>query len=368
MLKDKPIDISETNMALFGTPLEKEIKKAAAQGEPAWTHAGKEVGTQIWRIEKFLVKDWPKDQEGKFFDGDSYIVLKTTKVEEKFVWDVHFWLGTYTTQDEAGTAAYKTVELDDFLDGYPVQHREVQGHESDMFLSYFPQGLEILKGGVDTGFNTVTAAEHRTRLLQLKGKLKNVVAREVPLESASLNSGDVFLLDNNLEIWVFIGKQAGIAEKTKGAQMAQALDDERGSKVTVHTIGEYEMDSTAENVEKFWELLGGRVSSIKTAEEGGSDAAVKANQRMLKVSDESGSLLMTDVDFGRASLKSQDCFIIDVGSETFVWIGSGASENERKSALSFGQKYLTTHGRPAWTPLTRVMEGGENELLLSYFK
>jgi len=44
-------------------------------------------------------------------------------------------------QDEYGTAAYKTVELDTFLDDQAVQHRECEGHESDLFLSYFPKGL-----------------------------------------------------------------------------------------------------------------------------------------------------------------------------------------------------------------------------------
>jgi len=79
MLKETKIDITQTNMALFGTDVEKEIKKHAAEGEPAWKTAGKAPGIEVWRIEKFQIKAWPKDKYGHFFDGDSYIVLHTYK-------------------------------------------------------------------------------------------------------------------------------------------------------------------------------------------------------------------------------------------------------------------------------------------------
>jgi gelsolin len=139
MIKQTKYNIEETNIALLGSDLEKQVKAASAAGEKAWVGAGKVPGLQIWRIEKFKVVAWPKEEYGKFFDGDSYIVLNTYKKpdSDKLHWDIHFWLGDNTTQDEAGTAAYKTVELDTLLGGEPVQHREVQDYESRLFVSYF---------------------------------------------------------------------------------------------------------------------------------------------------------------------------------------------------------------------------------------
>ena len=70
-------------------------------------------------------------------------------------WSIHFWIGAESSQDEYGTAAIKSIELDDYLGGGPVQYREVQSHESKMFLSYFPKGVKYLSGGIESGFKKV---------------------------------------------------------------------------------------------------------------------------------------------------------------------------------------------------------------------
>ena len=56
-----------------------QIKKASAEGEDAWKNAGENVGLQIWRIVQFKVTHWPKEDYGKFYTGDSYIILNTYK-------------------------------------------------------------------------------------------------------------------------------------------------------------------------------------------------------------------------------------------------------------------------------------------------
>jgi len=368
MMKQKEYKLEDSNIANIGSDLDKKIRQAAAGTEKAWTNAGKEIGLQIWRIEKFTVQHVPKDTYGTFYSGDSYIILNTYRKADspKLRWDVHFWLGKFTTQDEAGTAAYKTVELDDLLGGEPVQHREVQGHESDLFLGYFKNEIKILEGGVDSGFRHVEPEKYTPRLLHLKGK-KKVRVTQVDKSFKSLNSGDVFVLDCGLQIYQFNGAKAGPQEKMKGAQLTRALVDERKGLPKIQVLEEGGKD-----LGDFWKALGG-MGQIKSAEEGGDDAEhEKASEKKLfRLSDASGKLEFSEISKGamvkRNQLDSNDVFILDTGAEVFAWIGRKASVQEKKKAMSFAQDYLTKFNRPLFLPIARILEGGENEVFEAAF-
>ena len=134
-----------SNLALINSDLARKIRAEASELEPAWNGIDQDVGTYVWRIEQFKVVAWPKEQYGEFHTGDSYIVLHAYRrgMAAALYFDVYIWIGAESSQDEYGTAAYKMVECDDYLGGRAVQHREVQGHESEKFQSYFNYELNV---------------------------------------------------------------------------------------------------------------------------------------------------------------------------------------------------------------------------------
>ncbi|KAH8050603.1 hypothetical protein JL722_11257 [Aureococcus anophagefferens] len=161
--------------------------------------------------------------------GDSYIILKTTKQKDsdKLLWDIFFWLGESTSQDEMGVAAYKTVELDDLMDQAPVQHREVMGHESIAFTKIFKQ-LNYMQGGVESGFTHVEAGTYVSKLFRVR-KMKHTVkvaeCTEVgrgDVKKSMLSSDDVFLLDAGREVFTWIGSKASDAERRNAMSTAIA--------------------------------------------------------------------------------------------------------------------------------------------------
>jgi gelsolin len=358
--------IEDSNIASYGSKDHKDAKLAAAQSETAWEGAGQVPGLAIWRIENFQVVAWPVDQYGTFYSGDSYIVLRTYKATDengnetdKLLYDVHFWLGKTTSQDEAGTAAYKTVELDDLLGDVPVQYRETEDNESDKFLACFGGEIKLLEGGVESGFKKVKPEEYEPRLLHIKGKGNKVRVKQVPLEVASLNKGDAFLLDTGLMIYEWHGESAGVAEKNKARDIRMGLVNERAGKP------KYEVVDALEDNPQFWAAFSyeeGKKPCPEDIADATDDSKVDLfEKKMFRICDASGQVEITQVatgaDVTADKLDTNDVFLVDIGTNLYVWIGNGATKQERSKGMQYAVQYLNDDdSRPISTPVCRVME------------
>jgi len=343
MLKEVHIKIEDSNIANYGSKEHHDLKTKAAQSEEAWKGCGQHPGVEIWRIEKFKVVKWPKDQHGSFYDGDSYIILHTWKEEgkETLLHAIHFWLGAESTQDEQGTAAYKTVELDDIFNGAAHQYREVSGSESHEFLALF-KTIHLLKGGVESGFHHVKTHEYKPRLLHVKGVRDHVRVTQVVLDWKSLCNADVFVLDHGLEVFIWNGTNGGIFEKRKAQEVCQEIRDKRDGKPKL-TI----LDALEDN-EFFWKTLGGKPTKDQLPKESSDRDEKKSYTKALhQLSDAGGHLKLTEVATGslkKTHLKSSDVFIVDIGPQVFVWVGKDAS----KKRESIGPPLCCTLFKAPW--------------------
>jgi len=247
---ENDIKLEDSNMWKVGSDEDKAHRKECASREPAWATAGKEEGIQIWRVEHFTLVAVPSENYGKFHTGDSYIILQTEPTEGNiFIHTIFFWLGGETSIDEQGTAAYKTVELDDYMSGAPQEFREVQGEESEKFQALFPGGLEYLAGGVDSGFrHVVPNGEYDTKLYHARRHKGKVTVFRCPVSVDSLTEGDAFILDSKGKIYVYEGPKADGFEKNRANMFGKNLETERDEgKLATH-----DMD------DEFWRILGGK--------------------------------------------------------------------------------------------------------------
>jgi len=356
LVKAKKYDWKDSNLALFGSDTEKQVKKESAESEPAWQGAGQKVGLQIWRINKFKVEHWPKEDYGNFFNGDSYIILNTYKEKDsdELLYDVHFWIGSKSTQDEYGTAAYKTVELDTFLDDKPVQHREVEKHESTLFKSYF-KSFTILDGGVDSGFKHVTPEEYKPRLLKVCGEKKRVKVTEVEFCLSNITEDDVFIVDMGNNIYLFHGSKCNAMEKHQASTEIQKIKNVRGKAVS-------------EVVTDLNNKCFHNIPDNPAAEDQADDEPDNSPATMLKLSDSSGQLEFTEISndgtLSRRNLSSNDVFILDTGAECFVWVGKGASDAEKHNGMKYAHDYLNKTSHP-FVPVTIVQQGKETKAFMS---
>ncbi|XP_042412349.1 villin-2-like isoform X2 [Zingiber officinale] len=302
--------------------------------DPAFQGAGQRVGLELWRIENFQPVPLLKS------DYDS-------------------------SQDEAGTAAIKAVELDAVLGGRAVQHREPQGHESDKFLSYFKPCIIPLEGGFASGFRKPEEEKFQTRLYICRGK-RVVRMKQVPFARSSLNHDDVFILDMEKKIYQFNGANSNIQERAKALEVVQHLKEQyHDGKCDVAIIEDGKLQSDSDSGE-FWVLFGGFAPIAKKHSTEDDFALEIVPAKLYSIND--GQLKLEDNNPSRAILENNECYLLDCGAEIFIWVGRVTQVDERKAASKAAEELIINQNRSKATRITQVIQGYETHSFKSHFE
>jgi len=352
-LKQVQYNWKDTNMALFGSDVEKKIKHEASKTESAWEGTGQKVELRVWRVNDFHVEKWT--QIGSFFEGDSYILLNTYKNEgeDELRMDIHFWIGSYSSQDEYAVAAYKTVELDDFHNGVAVQHREVEKFESDLFKSYFPH-ITYLKGGCESGFHHVGPVLYQPRLFQITTGCTRTKTEihEVPCCKAAVNDSDSWIYDAGLTFYLFHGSSANMHERNEANLYSRQLENERHGKARVEVVDEIvsKLPDGSHKEEKL--ELYSKVDEVLF--------------KLVNVNGEGTLQLLESQNLRRSVLNTEDIFFIDNKVHLYIWVGKNAPHVEKKESFMTATKFLASSDHHL-ARISIFKEGREDQRFWSLF-
>ncbi|KAJ7305099.1 hypothetical protein JRQ81_010937 [Phrynocephalus forsythii] len=329
----------------------------------------KEPGLHIWRMEKMKPVSVPAEMHGVFYTGDSYLVLHNGFDEHS---SVHIWIGQNSSRDEQGACALLSTHLNSFLKEKPIQYREVQGNESDVFMEYFSRGIKYQDGGIDSAFNKTQANQQSSsthKLYQIKGK-KNIRATERELSWSSFNTGDCFILDLGENIFIWCGGKSNILERNKAQDLATAIrDSERKGKAKVEIV------TDGEEPAEIIAVLGPK----PVLKEGSPEEDVAADQKnavsavLYKVSDMTGKMSLTKVSeaspFHQDQLITDDCFILDNRpcGKIYIWKGLKANEQEQQAALKVAEDFISQMKYPLNTQVEILPQGRESPLFKQFF-
>ncbi|XP_051870243.1 villin-1-like [Pristis pectinata] len=330
-------------------------------------------GIQIWRIENMMMVPVPPRSYGDFYEGDCYILFATHRMGSSFTYDIHFWIGKNSTTDEQGAAAIYTTQMDNYLGGIAVQHREVQRYESQMFKGYFKKGFIYKRGGVATGLKHVETNTYNVqRLLHVKGR-KNVYATEVDMSWRSFNQGDVFLLDLGKLIVQWNAPLSNHMERLKAMQLAKDIRDrDRAGRGQIAVIDGQDKDASAELMKLMTFLLGAKEKIKAATPDEVVDQQLKRAVKLFRVTDSEGNLVVQEVavrPLTQDLLSSDECYIVDQGGvKIFVWKGKKSSQLERELALTRAMGFIKAKGYAEHVNIEAENEGAESALFKQLFQ
>ncbi|XP_019873520.1 advillin isoform X2 [Aethina tumida] len=333
------------------------------------------TGFAIWRVESMSLVAVPRDQYGIFFDTDSYIIYAASLWDQpagtdtvskeikggNLEYHIHFWLGTNTTPEKSGVAAYKSVELDNLLNTHSTQHRETQGNESSRFLSYFKNGFKVLKADL-----IMNGIKSHPKLYKIKGKRKPVLTEMTNVSWDHFNSSEVFILRTEKTLYIWIGRAANAVEKMHATKICLEMKDELKVDNIVFVDDGYEKtmnEDFKKDIDRYLPLDKRHILPENGNNEDANTLAGRSNIRLYKCSESNGKYRVAELGTGpflQSDLNSDDVYILDhEANGIWVWVGKRAPDKERSEGLRNARGFVKKKKYPSHTKVTRVVDGHE---------
>ncbi|XP_020571122.1 villin-1 isoform X2 [Phalaenopsis equestris] len=334
--------------------------------DEAFRGAGAKAGLEIWCIENLRPVLVRKSSHGKFFSRSAYIVLNTAILRNGiYQHDIHYWAGKDAEEDDSNLASDKALELDAALGSRAVHYKEVQGNETEKFLSYFKPCIIPIEGVFTSEIQDDGNGGYRVTLLACKGD-HAIRVREVPFLRSSLNHNNVFILDTESKIFLFSGCNSSIQERAKALEVVQYINENQHSgrcKVATIEDGKFVGDSDAG---EFWSFFGGYAPIPRESQS--TEQNEKPSAANLFGFNKGKLLLLDSLSLAKGLLSSDRCYVLDCGAEIFLWMGRTTLVSERKASILAVEEFMHTQDRPVSIHTTFLTEGSETAKFKSYFK
>jgi len=155
------------------------------------------------------------------------------------------------------------------------------------------------------------------------------------------STGDVYLIDDDKTIYVWIGAKCSVDEKTVGAAQARTLDQQRGGAAKIITVDQNHESSDfliAINKMGTMKIVEKNVAKTMLKDVVTGDYAQFAEHInvLYRVSSEEfegiNSMKMVQVPYNKESLDTEDCYVLDLGNKIYIWQGTACNVKEKVKA------------------------------------
>ena len=288
----------------------------------------------IWKSVDLKLQKIAESNHGTFLNSEVYLILNIKSPEEKYA---HIWTGRKSSKEKISYISFKVLQLDHKLENNCVILYESERNESELFKSYF-KFFTVLKDRIEEIHKSLDDQQYKARLFHVHSSGANIHSRQISINKKNIDTGDVYMLDTGVKVFIYIGKGSNSFEKFHLSCMVEKIKEVRQNKSIIISIDEScELNEhDLKNKHEFEE-------NIQETEE--QNKIDKNYRKMMKLSDENGKLELTDVEYKKESLVSQDSFLIDRGDAIIIWIGKEASKKEKKVAKFYANKHISKENR-----------------------